>query len=146
MQTRVLLLLALAALLVAVLPASAAPPPAPALVLVANPEVPDQPVTRQQLQRIYLGKATRWDGGLSIHPVLFQGEPVQSHFVNELLDRSHESFSVYWKRMVFTGKGRPPLAFGDPAALADYVRSTPGAIGFLPAGSDTTGLKVFRLE
>jgi ABC-type phosphate transport system substrate-binding protein len=143
---RLLLIPMLLAVLVAAAPSARAVPPAPPVWVVVHPDVPDEQVSRQHLKRIYLGKASRWEGGLSIHPVVFQGDPAHAWFVEEYLDRSPESFSVYWKRMVFTGKGRPPLAFDDPAALGDYVRSTPGAIGFLPAGADTTGLRVVALD
>ncbi len=136
-------LLALLALVAAACPAPAAPPP---VEVVAHPAVPADTLSHQQLRRIYLGKTTRWEDGRSIHPVLFHGEPTHGDFVREVLGRSPESFSVYWKRMVFTGKGRPPLAFERAAALADYVRQTPGAIGFLPAPADTAGLKLMILD
>ena len=48
--------------------------------------------------------------------------------------------------MIFSGKGRPPRAFDEPTDLAAYVRQTPGAIGFLPAGADTTGLQVVDVD
>ena len=142
-RSQPLALLTIVMVLVAACPAVAEPPP---VAVVAHPAVSADTLSHQQLRRIYLGKTTRWEDGRSIHPVLFQGEPVHDHFVREVLGRSPESFSVYWKRMVFTGKGRPPLAFERAEALADYVRETPGAIGFLPAPADTAGLKLMALE
>ncbi len=144
MPMRPYLLLCVATLVAAVLVSAprAAPPD---VVLVAHAEVPADTLSRRQVARIYLGKTTRWEGGLSIQPALFQGEPAHETFVREVLGRSPESFSVYWKRMVFTGKGRPPQAFDDPADLGAYVRETPGAIGFLPAGAGTADLKVIAL-
>ncbi len=136
-------LLTILMVLVAACPTVADPP---RVEVVAHPAVSSDTLSYQQLRRIYLGKTTRWEDGRSIHPVLFHGEPVHGYFVREVLGRSPESFSVYWKRMVFTGKGRPPLAFERAEALADYVRETPGAIGFLPAPADTAGLKLLALE
>jgi ABC-type phosphate transport system substrate-binding protein len=116
------------------------------LLVVANREVPVDGISSGLLQRIYLGKATRWDGGLQIRPVMLHDPDVHEAFVTGLLDRSEESFSVYWKRMVFTGKGRPPRSFDAGEELAAYLRETPGAIGFLDAGADTAGLKVLSID
>jgi ABC-type phosphate transport system substrate-binding protein len=144
MPTRPNLLLCLA-ILVAAAPVSSPRAAPPEVTLVAHADVPADTLSRRQVERIYLGKTTRWEGGLSVQPVLFQGEPTHETFVREMLGRSPESFSVYWKRMVFTGKGRPPQAFEDPEALRAHVRETPGAIGFLPAGADVADLKVIAL-
>jgi len=144
MPSRVLPLLLILALTAP--PVGAQPPDAGSLLVVANPDVPVAAISAGLLQRIYLGKATRWSGDLPIHPVMLHDAQVHAAFVTELLDRSQESFSVYWKRMVFTGKGRPPESFEDAAQLAAYLRETPGAIGYLAAGADTTGLKVLRIE
>jgi len=116
------------------------------LVVVAHPEVPVDAISLRELQRIYLGKSTRWAGGERIRPVLVEDESALGVFVTEYLARTEENFSVYWKRMVFTGKGRPPRAFATHDELAFFVRATPGAIGFLPAGMDRTGLKVIHVH
>jgi len=116
------------------------------LVLVANEQVPSSVLSQRQIQRIFLGKAKRWDGGLSIKPVMLHVPPVQEQFINEILERSEESFSVYWKRMVYTGKGQPPPSFDTSEDLADYLRTTPGAIGYLPLDADHSGLKIVTLD
>lgn len=116
------------------------------LLVVANREVPVDTISPRLLQRVYLGKATRWDGGLQIRPVMQHDHDIHAAFVTELLERSEESFGVYWKRMVFTGKGRPPQAFASDEELAAFLRATPGAIGYIAADADTTGLKVLVVD
>lgn len=116
------------------------------LVVVAHQDVPVDAITLRELQRIYLGKSTRWAGGERIKPVLLEDASVLGLFITDYLARTEENFSVYWKRMVFTGKGRPPRAFAERAELAFFVRATPGAIGFLPADADRTDLKVIHVH
>ena len=116
------------------------------LMVVVNAEVPVESITPGMLQRIYLGKTTRWEGGLAIRPVMLHDHEVHEAFVTDLLDRSEENFSVYWKRMVFTGKGRPPRAFNSDEELAAYLRETPGAIGFLSVEADATDLKIVTID
>jgi ABC-type phosphate transport system substrate-binding protein len=133
-------------IILAVTVAVAAAADEPTFVVVAHGEVPVDAISTRELRRIYLGKSTRWEGGQAIRPVMLEGGPVLEAFVTEALDRTEESFSVYWKRMVFTGKGRPPLTFATVDELAFYVRMTPGAIGFLSADADRTELKVIRVD
>ncbi len=116
------------------------------LVVVTHPGVSVDSISSRELQRIFLGKSTRWPGGERVRPVLLDGAPVRATFVTELLGRTEENFTVYWKRMVFTGKGRPPRSFATAAELAFYVRATEGAIGFLPADAELVGLKVVPIE
>lgn len=116
------------------------------LVLVAHPEVPVETISSRELRRIYLGKSTRWSGGQAIRPVMLESDAHYSAFVTEALEHSEENFAVYWKRMVFTGKGRPPRTFATADELAFYVRMTPGAIGYLPRGADLAGLKMLTLH
>jgi ABC-type phosphate transport system substrate-binding protein len=144
MPSRLFILLAI--FILAAAAAGAQPGHGVAVLVVAHPEVPADRVSAALLQRIYLGKTTRWEGDLSIRPVMLHDAEVHEAFVTGLLDRSPESFSVYWKRLVFTGKGRPPESFESGEALAAFVRATPGAIGYLGAGADTTGLKVLAVD
>jgi ABC-type phosphate transport system substrate-binding protein len=135
--TTVLLLLLLRPLLAAELPE---------FVVVAHPDVPVDAISERELRRIYLGKSRRWSGGLTIRPVMLDRGEMLARFVDEALGRTEENFSVYWKRMIFTGKGRPPRTFGTAEELAFYVSMTPGAIGYLPADAARPGVKVIRVD
>lgn len=118
----------------------------PGLVVVAHPDVPVDTISARELRRIYLGKSRRWSGGLTIRPVMLDRGEFLARFVDEALGRTEENFSVYWKRMIFTGKGRPPRMFETVDELAFYVSMTPGAIGYLPADAARPGVKVIRVH
>jgi len=133
-------------LLLILLTGVAAADPPPDLVLVTHPDVPVESLDMKELRRIYLGKATRWPGGQTIRPVLLELDHVYDTFVDEMLDRTTENFTVYWKRMVFTGKGRPPRTFATVEEVAFYVSNTPGAIGYLPTTARREGLKIVAIH
>ncbi|MBD3222130.1 hypothetical protein GF314_12915 [bacterium] len=116
------------------------------IVVVAHPDVPVDTISPQELRRIYLGKSTRWSGGLAIRPVMLAIDRPYRRFIVRALEHTEDGFEVYWKRMVFTGKGRPPRTFATPDELAFYVRMTPGAIGYLPREADRTDLKVVHVR
>lgn len=122
-------------------PATATADDLPNVKLIVNPDVPDLSCSEETAQRIYLGKKTRWEGGLNIVPVMLKDGDVHEAFVEELLDRSVAKFEIYWKQAIFTGKGIPPHAFDDEAALMAYVAETPGAVGYVSRDAELRGVK-----
>lgn len=113
----------------------------PDVILIAHPEVPDDRCDHKNTQRIYLGKKTRWTGGVRVVPVMLRDGETHEEFVKELLDRSVAKFEIYWKQAVFTGKGIPPRAFDSEGELMAYVAQTPGAVGYVSRGVTLRGVK-----
>ena len=113
----------------------------PGVVLIAHPDVPDATCSEKNVQRIFLGKKTRWTGGVRIVPVMLRDGETHEAFVDGLLDRSVAKFEIYWKQAVFTGKGIPPRAFDDEGELMAYVAHTPGAVGYVSRGATLRGVK-----
>ena len=93
------------------------------IVVVANPDVPEEIILGRDLQRIYLGKRTTWPDKSSIVPVMLKSGPVHGEFVEDLVGRSEHRFASYWRQMVFTGKGVPPKSFASEDELVDFVRA-----------------------
>lgn len=116
------------------------------LVIVAHAEVPASRLENAELEHMYLGKLSRWDGGLTVVPTMLKAGPAQEEFVEDYLDRPLHRFATYWRQMVFTGKGVPPLTFADEAELLDFVTTTPGAVGYVRPGTDTGAVKVLRID
>jgi hypothetical protein len=113
----------------------------PDVKLIAHPDVPDVACSEKNAQRIFLGKKTRWEGGLRVVPVMLRDGDVHEIFVEDLLDRSVAKFEIYWKQAVFTGKGIPPRSFDSELALMAYVADTPGAVGYVAKSTSLRGVK-----
>jgi ABC-type phosphate transport system substrate-binding protein len=124
--------------------ASGGPLPAAAadLMIIAHPDILETAVDDKDVQRIYLGKLTRWNDEITIVPVMLKSGPLQDEFIERYLDRSVQRFVTYWRQMVFTGKGIPPKGFDSESELVAFVARTPGAVGFASAGTDLSGVKV----
>jgi ABC-type phosphate transport system substrate-binding protein len=116
------------------------------VVVVAHRDVPKTELDDQTLQRIYLGKKTRWNSDLDIVPVMLKSGLAHQEFVEGLLDRTMSRFVTFWKQAMFTGRGVPPRSFDTEEELMFYVARTPGAIGYVSAGTATTGLKVIAVD
>lgn len=122
--------------------ALSAPVAAADLVIIANPEIQESTLDNKDVQRIFLGKKTRWDDDTTIVPVMLKSGPPHDEFIERYVDRSVQRFVTYWRQMVFTGKGIPPKLFVSEADLVDFVAATPGAVGCASAAADVSGVKI----
>ena len=119
--------------------APAALPPGSVLV-VAHPDTPA--LDEQTLQKIYLGKIVEV-GGRPIIPVnLAKGSAMRKNFMERILAQDDDKFIAYWTVRRYIGKGSPPREFDSVEQQLEYVRNTPGAIGYLEEGTEVmSGLK-----
>ncbi len=116
------------------------------LVIIGNPDLPGPRLDAKDLERIYLGKQTRWENDEAIIPVMLKKGPVHDAFVEDFLGRSVHRFVTYWRQMVFTGKGIPPRGFANEQELVTFVAETPGALGYISAETAVAGVKVLLVN
>src|SRR5258708_176507 len=106
-------------------PANAAGP----LVVVANADTPM--LDADTLQKIYLGKVVEIDG----HPVvpvnLAKGNVLRVAFMQQVLEQDDDKFIAYWTVRRYIGKGSPPREFATMEEQLEFLRKTPGAVGYL---------------
>lgn len=110
--------------------------------IVVNPNNPVSSLSRTQVSKFFLEKAT-WDDGAAASPVdLLPSSPVREGFSHDVLgvpiatavDRMRDAAKA-------TGTNPPPALATDREVLA-YVRLKPGAIGYVSLAADVSGVKV----
>lgn len=106
-------------------------------VLIANTSVPDHPISKTEVQNIFLGKVTKIDETKVTFVILKSGD-VHADFLATYLSRTPAQYSQYWKKLIFSGKGKSPKAFENEAELLAYITQTPGAIGYIGAAAAET--------
>jgi ABC-type phosphate transport system substrate-binding protein len=143
-MTRRLHALALAAALAA-LPAVARG--AERFRLVVHPTVAVRALPREEVARIFLGKALEWADGTRARPVeQREGSAVREAFAREVLRRSPAAAKAHWQQLVFSGRGVPPPEASSDAAVLAHVRAHPGAIGYVSASAPLDGVAELDLE
>jgi len=116
---------------------------ASAYKVVVNASNPTAPLSRLKLGEMFLKKSPRWPDGIPVMPVEPSGKsPVRQRFTLEIYGKQVIAISAYWQQMIFSGKGIPPPEKSTDAEVVTYVRDTPGAIGYVWAGADTSSVKV----
>ena len=104
-------------------------------------------LSKGQLSRFFLKKATEWPDGTAVVPVDQERTSiVREAFSDDVHGKGPGAIAAYWQRQIFSGRGVPPLVKGSDAQVLDYVRSTPGAIGYVGASTPTEGVKVLTVE
>jgi ABC-type phosphate transport system substrate-binding protein len=99
------------------------------LVIIGHKNVADS-LKKNEVKQIFLGRKTRWENDEKILFVVLAEEPAYTTFLKEYVGKTIFQYKNYWKKQVFTGKGRMPKLFKNGTKLIDYVSSTEGAISF----------------
>jgi ABC-type phosphate transport system substrate-binding protein len=115
--------------------------------VVAHPSVPVASLSRTAVSAAFLKKTEKWPDGTAIVPVdQAHDSPLRQTFSQAIHERSVAMIDAFWQKQVFSGRATPPLTKAGDAEVVAYVRSNPGAIGYVSAGADSSGLKEIRLE
>jgi ABC-type phosphate transport system substrate-binding protein len=121
------------------------PAPAQVLVVVAHPDTPA--LKEDVLQKIYLGKVIEVSGRPVIPVNLAKGDVSRKAFMQQVLGQDDEKFIAYWTVRRYIGQGSPPREFATVKDQLEYVRATPGAIGYFSNGVDIKqGLKLLLMK
>ena len=105
------------------------------VIIIANKDVKDTAITKADLKEIFLGKKVQWTDNTKIRFVTLKESGPHKTFLRTYINKSSKQYSNYWRKMVFTGKGKIPKSFATNAEMIKYVSGTSGAIGYI--GSST---------
>jgi ABC-type phosphate transport system substrate-binding protein len=116
------------------------------MVVVVNPANPVEALSREEVSRLFLRKVARWPNGVPVYPVdQRRAAAARVAFTQAVHRRSVEMLTLYWQRQVFSGRQVPPPEDDSDAAVLEFVRSTPGAIGYVSDGADVRSVKVVTI-
>ena len=114
--------------------------PRPSVLVVAHADTP--PLTEDTLQKVYLGKIVQIDGRPVIPVNLARGSALRNDFMGQVLAQDDDKFIAYWTVRRYIGKGSPPREFASIEEQLQFIRSTPGAVGYVdPSVEVVPGLK-----
>lgn len=101
--------------------------------VVAHPDQAAGGLATARVSRLFLKKETLWPDGALVKPVVPPDGPLYRAFCQRIHGRPATAIFGYWNQMIFSGKEVPPRELRTAAEILDYVRTTPGAIGVVPA-------------
>lgn len=116
------------------------------VVIIAHPKVSDNSLSESQLKAIFLGQEKSWPAGGRVELVMLRKySEIHDEFFKKTIGRNISQFTNYWKKQVFTGKGKMPRQFDSESEVVEYVSATEGAIGYISSGTDKGAAKIITI-
>jgi len=108
-------------------------------VVIVNAFNPFITIRADDLSRIFLKKSATWSNGQAAQPVdQPEGSTLRRRFTARVLNRDTASMKSYWQQQVFSGRAIPPPALDTDAAVLEFVRQHPYAVGYVSATTTLT--------
>lgn len=111
--------------------------------LIVHTSNPSTTVTSAQCQSIFMKKTRAWPNGVAIQVVdQVLDAPARAAFSTQVLKKAARSVKNLWQQAIFSGSAIPPPELATDHDVIAFVARTPGAVGYVGAGSATAGVKV----
>src|SRR5262245_44003884 len=115
----------------------------PVLLVIVNASNPSARLGPAELRPIFQTNKKTWENGARVDPVnLPEKTPARRDFDRAVLGFDPDQSLRYWIDRRVRGDARPPKKLPTPSAVAAFVASTPGSIGYVPDGPVERGVKV----
>lgn len=115
--------------------------------VVVNPQTAASSLRRADLSAMLLKKTARWSDGTAVVPVdQAATSSVRAKISVQIHGKSAAAVKSYWDQQVFSGRLIPPIEKASDEEVLRFVRTTPGAIGYVSDAAQVAGVKVVALE
>lgn len=102
------------------------------VVVIVSAKNPTTALSNDQASDIFLGKTSAFPGGARAVPIdQAEGSQVREEFYTKNSGKAAPQMNAYWSRMIFTGRGQPPIESGDSATVRRLVAENPNIIGYI---------------
>jgi ABC-type phosphate transport system substrate-binding protein len=107
-------------------------PGAESFVVVVNASNPATRIERELLSKLFLKRVAKWPHGAAVLPVdLSVSEMSRVQFTQSVHRKSVGAVRAFWQQQIFSGRDVPPPEKGTESDVLTYVRSNPGAVGYV---------------
>jgi ABC-type phosphate transport system substrate-binding protein len=114
--------------------------------VITNASLGVDSISKRDLTRVFLKQRTRWASGEYAKPIdQKMKNEIRATFSEGTLGRSLADVESFWNSQVFSGKSTPPPTASSDQEVIDFVKKTPGAVGYVAAEADISGTKVINV-
>ena len=117
-------------------------------VVVVNSFNPFIVIRGEYLARLFLKKDSLWMNGQTAYPVdQADAAPIREQFASSVLRKNIGALRSYWRQRVFSGEAIPPPSLDNDAAVLEFVRRNPYAVGYVSAATPLgANIRAIRVE
>jgi len=112
------------------------------LVLVTSQRSGPVELSREQAEKLYLGRSTTLADGTPVKLVDLPNGNTRDDFYLKLTNKNPAQIVAYRSRLVFNGRTTPPLEAASIAEARQWLADTPNLIGYLERTDVTGGMRV----
>ncbi|HZZ91255.1 MAG TPA: phosphate ABC transporter substrate-binding protein [Usitatibacter sp.] len=100
-------------------------------------------LTASEVADIFLGKSSRFPDGTQATPIDQPEESaVRDRFYSRYTGKSPAQVKAIWSKLIFTGRGLPPVQAADAAQVKKMLAANPAAIGYIDSSHVDAGVRV----
>jgi ABC-type phosphate transport system substrate-binding protein len=100
-------------------------------------------LSKNQVADIFLGKTARFpDGTLAVPIDQEEDSPARDEFYATFTGKSPAQIKSHWTKIIFTGRGRPPVAVSNSAEVRQLIAANPQAISYIERSAVDSSVKV----
>jgi len=117
------------------------------VIVIANDSVKLNAISPTSLNRIYAMQIKTWPDGTPIKVFTFHTH--SKTYKDFVLNQAHlqpPQLERHWKRLLFTGMGKAPVEVSNNEEMIEFVKSTPGAIGYVTEAFHLDDAKILEVE
>lgn len=112
------------------------------IVVIVSAKNPLKALSGEQAADLFLGKAADFPNGAKAVPIdQSEGSPVRDQFYQKTSGKAPAQMKAHWARMLFTGRGQPPVESGDNAAIRRLVADSPELVGYIDRSALDSSVK-----
>ena len=105
--------------------------------VIVNASNPVSSLPMDDVAKLFLKKTVAWESGKPAAPVeLPAAAKAREAFARTVLNKSIAQVKSYWQQQIFSGRDVPPPEKQTESDVVAFVRSNPGAIGYVSKGAD----------
>lgn len=102
------------------------------VVAVVSSKSPVTSLSAAQVADIFLGKTSRFPDGSQAVPIdQPEDSPVRDRFYAQYTGKSAAQVKAHWSKIIFTGRGQPPVQAANGAEVKKMIAQNPSAIGYI---------------
>lgn len=104
-------------------------------------------LSKKELADIFLGRTSRLPNGEQVVPIdQDEGSPARDQFYETFVGKTSAELRAYWSKIIFTGRGQPPLAVPNGVKERKLIATNPNAIGYLEKSQLDSTVKAVRID
>ena len=117
------------------------------VVAVVSAKSPVTALTTSQVADIFLGKTSRFPDGSQAVPIdQPEDSPERDRFYAQVAGKSAAQVKAYWSKIIFTGRGQPPMQAANGREVKKMIAQNPAAIGYIDPSLVDDSVRVVALK